>query len=62
MAYFGGIVPCGLEGKKTTSVAALGGDAPTVEEAARAYSAHFERALDVRVEWAVASHLVEFAG
>jgi lipoate-protein ligase B len=46
-----GIVPCGLVGKRATSVRALGGPAPDVDEAARAYPEHFGRSFGVTVAW-----------
>lgn len=47
-----GILPCGLNGKRATSVAALGGPVATVEDAAHAYLPHFAREFGVEVEWA----------
>ena len=47
-----GIVPCGLLGKRATSVLELGGPKIDVEEAARDYVHHFEGAFQVPVEWA----------
>jgi len=51
LAYFGGIVPCGLDDKAVTSIAELGGPALTVEQAAQAYAPHFEREFDCSLEW-----------
>jgi lipoyl(octanoyl) transferase len=47
-----GIVPCGLPGKRATSVLELGGPRLEVEEAARGYLPHFESAFQAPVEWA----------
>jgi len=47
-----GIVPCGLSGKRATSVAELGGPAPSVQEAATRYAPFFEAEFGVRVRWA----------
>jgi lipoyl(octanoyl) transferase len=52
-----GILPCGLTGRRATSVAALGGPAPTVEDAAQAYLPHLARALGVDAAWADAAEL-----
>jgi len=38
LGYFAGIVPCGIDDRAVTSVAALAGAAPGVEAAARAYA------------------------
>ena len=46
-----GIVPCGLVGRRATSVAELGGPAIAVEAAARAYVEHFGRCYEVAVDW-----------
>jgi lipoyl(octanoyl) transferase len=46
-----GIVPCGLTGRRATSVAALGGPVVAVAGAARAYPEHFGRAFGLSVEW-----------
>ncbi len=46
-----GIVPCGLEGKRATSVAALGGPSVTVAEAAREYPTQFAATFGVEVRW-----------
>jgi lipoate-protein ligase B len=46
-----GIVPCGLVGRRATSVVELGGPALAVEDAARAYAEHFGRCFDVAVAW-----------
>lgn len=46
-----GIVPCGLAGKRATSVLELTGKAVEVAHAARAYPAHFARTFEVAVEW-----------
>ena len=52
-----GIVPCGLTGRRATSVVELGGPAVAVHEAARAYVDHFARAFAVAVEWGDAAEL-----
>jgi lipoyl(octanoyl) transferase len=52
-----GIVPCGLVGKRATSVAELGGPRVAVEDAARAYLPHFARTFDVAASWADADEL-----
>jgi lipoyl(octanoyl) transferase len=49
--FNGGIVPCGLVGRRATSVAELGGPVVDVEAAARAYVEHFGRCYDVAVDW-----------
>jgi lipoyl(octanoyl) transferase len=49
--FNGGIVPCGLVGRRATSVAELGGPVVGVEAAAQAYVEHFRRCYDVAVEW-----------
>lgn len=46
-----GIVPCGLVGKRATSVRALGGPELEVEKAARGYPEHFGRSFGVAVAW-----------
>jgi lipoyl(octanoyl) transferase len=46
-----GIVPCGLAGKRATSVRELTGRAIEVREAATAYPEHFERTFGVAVQW-----------
>jgi lipoyl(octanoyl) transferase len=46
-----GIVPCGLEGKRATSVAALGGPCLAVDAAARAYAGFFARTFEVEISW-----------
>ncbi|GAC1658905.1 MAG: hypothetical protein NVS9B1_19920 [Candidatus Dormibacteraceae bacterium] len=51
MAYFGGIIPCGLDDKATTSVQARLGSAPAAQAAATAYGQHFENAFGVALEW-----------
>jgi lipoyl(octanoyl) transferase len=56
-AFNGGIVPCGLIGRRATSVAELGGPLVAVEDAARAYVEHFGRSFGVEVEWCSASEL-----
>jgi len=51
-AFNGGIVPCGLSGRRATSVLELGGPRIAVRDAAAAYVEHFERSFGVRAEWA----------
>lgn len=45
-----GIVPCGLVGRRATSVRALGGPELEVAQAARAYPDHFGRSYGVTVD------------
>jgi lipoyl(octanoyl) transferase len=45
LEYFGGIVPCGIEDKEVTSVAAVAGRAPEPERAARAWAQVFADAF-----------------
>lgn len=52
-----GIVPCGLVGKRATSVAELGGPVVEVERAARGYLSHFTGAFNLPVRWAAAADL-----
>lgn len=52
-----GIVPCGLSGRRATSVLELGGPAVTVEAAARAYAPLFGERFGVAVEWAEPAEL-----
>lgn len=60
--YFAGIVPCGLDDKTATSMERLTGRRVSVEAAARGFAPHFERALDVDLEWLESLHLPEPAG
>jgi len=53
-----GIVPCGLVGRRATSVAELGGPAVGVEDAARAYVEHFGRCFEVATGWGEAGELL----
>lgn len=46
-----GIVPCGLAGRRATSVLELGGPRLTVEEAARAFAPHLADRFGVALEW-----------
>jgi lipoate-protein ligase B len=48
--FNGGIVPCGLVGKRATSVLELGGPRIDVEAAAHAYLPHFAETFGVSVE------------
>ncbi len=52
-----GIVPCGLVGKRATSVLELGGPAIAVEDAARHYVEHFGECFDVSIAWGDAAEL-----
>ncbi len=61
MDYFGGIVPCGLDGKAVTSVELLGGPRLGVEAAARAYGPHFEREFGCRLQWREAAEVLPLA-
>jgi lipoate-protein ligase B len=61
MDYFGGIVPCGLDGKAVTSVELLGGPRLSVEAAARGYGPHFEREFGSRLEWREAAEILPLA-
>jgi len=56
--FNGGIVPCGLVGRRATSVVHLGGPVVQVEAAARAYADHFGRCFGVTVAWGEASELL----
>jgi lipoyl(octanoyl) transferase len=47
-----GIVPCGLIGKRATSVLELGGPALTVRDAALAYPVHFGQTFEMQFSWA----------
>jgi lipoyl(octanoyl) transferase len=49
--FNGGIVPCGLTGRRATSVLELGGPRITVADAARAYVEHFSRSFGVAIDW-----------
>ncbi len=46
-----GIVPCGLEGRRATSLAALGGPQVTTADAAAGYAPHFADSFGVSLEW-----------
>lgn len=48
--FFKGIVPCGLDGKRATSIAELTGRRIPVEAAARAYEKHFAAAFEVSLD------------
>ncbi|HEY4025131.1 MAG TPA: lipoyl(octanoyl) transferase LipB [Candidatus Dormibacteraeota bacterium] len=52
-----GIVPCGLTGRRATSVRELGGPSIAVADAARAYVPHFARAFGVDVAWGTLAEL-----
>jgi lipoate-protein ligase B len=47
-----GIVPCGLTGRRATSVRELGGPALDAADAASAYAPHFGRTFGVEIGWA----------
>ena len=49
--YFDGIVPCGLAGKRATSVEKLGGGRIDTDKAARAYADRFADAFDLDLIW-----------
>jgi lipoyl(octanoyl) transferase len=57
LAYFKGIVPCGLDDKAVTSIAGLGGPPLTVEAAARGYALHFAKQFACELEWRSATEL-----
>jgi lipoyl(octanoyl) transferase len=52
-----GIVPCGLSGKRATSVEALGGVAVPVEDGGRTYLPFLARMLGVETAWGDAAEL-----
>jgi lipoyl(octanoyl) transferase len=54
-----GIVPCGLVGRRATSVAELGGPELAVAEAARRYPPHFAAAFGVRMDWGEPAELAQ---
>ena len=51
LEYFGGIVPCGLADKQTTSVERLTGRRIDTEVAAHSYADHFARCFEVEISW-----------
>jgi len=55
--YFGGIVPCGLDDTRVTSVRALTGATRSTESAARDYSRHFASEFGVETAWRGAQRL-----
>ena len=61
LAYFAGIVPCGLDDKDVTSVQQLGVPQLTVEAAARGYAPHFAREFGCRLVWEDARELQTLA-
>jgi len=61
LAYFGGIVPCGIEDKAATSIERLRGRSPSVEEAARGYVTHFASEFGCTVRWVRRSPLLALA-
>ncbi len=58
-AYFGGIVPCGIDDRGVTSVERLGGPALDVETAARVYADHFAAAFGCDLAWAPAADVLD---
>jgi lipoyl(octanoyl) transferase len=52
-----GIVPCGLTGRRATSVLELGAPPVAVQDAARDYVEHFGRTFGVGVRWTAANEL-----
>ena len=52
-----GIVPCGLVGKRATSVLELGGPSIAIEDAARQYVEHFRGCFEVPIAWGDAAEL-----
>ncbi|MGH7881654.1 MAG: lipoyl(octanoyl) transferase LipB [Candidatus Dormibacteraceae bacterium] len=52
-----GMVPCGLEGRQATSVAALGGPRIIVQKAALEYAPHFARIFNLHLEWSDSAEL-----
>jgi lipoyl(octanoyl) transferase len=48
--FFGGIVPCGLQGVRMASIESLTGRAPTLEEVAERFAGHFVDLFPRRVE------------
>ena len=52
-----GIVPCGLVGRRATSVLELTGRRLDVETAAREYVPHFEAAFQTAVRWGAPAEL-----
>ncbi len=57
-----GIVPCGLVGRRATSVLELSGRRVEVADAARAYAPHFGRHFGVRIRWADPAELWALPG
>lgn len=51
LGYFDGIVPCGHADLRPTSVEAVSGRRMPVQEAAEAYSRHFEAVFGAKVAW-----------
>jgi len=54
LAYFDGIIPCGHDAKRPSSVASLTGWAVGVEAAAARYASHFERVFGTALQWTAA--------
>jgi lipoate-protein ligase B len=59
LEYFDGIVPCGLVGKRATSVEKLGAGRIETEAAAHAYASSFAKAFGVELAWAQRQELAE---
>lgn len=57
LEYFDGIVPCGLEDKRATSVERLTGRRIDTETAARGYAHHFARCFAVELLWSTSLEL-----
>jgi lipoyl(octanoyl) transferase len=55
--YFDGIVPCGLVGKRATSVEKLGAGRVETETAARDFAASFGKAFGLKLAWGRPSEL-----
>jgi len=62
LAYFDGIVPCGLVGKRATSVEKLGAGRIATAAAARAYAECFATAFALDITWGKASELAGLKG
>ena len=58
---FDGIEASGLDGREVTTVERLGGPRLSVEDAARGYGPHFERAFGRRLRWREASEILDLA-
>ncbi|WP_042501972.1 lipoyl(octanoyl) transferase LipB [Thermaerobacter marianensis] len=51
LAFFGGIIPCGITDRGVTSMARLLGHAPPLEQVARVAAEELARVLDRQLEW-----------